>query len=132
MNQKIKFFKIDVNSRIPIYLQLKEEVKKAFLKGFFSPGEKLPPVREMALFLKVNPNTVAHAYQELEKEGYVSSRVGKGTFFRKENPKEKEKIKMLEPSLFSFLAEAKKLNFSQREIIDLLQKYWEGRKNDSY
>lgn len=128
MNQKVRYFKLDVNSGIPIYLQLKEEVKKAFLKGFFSPGEKLPSVREIALFLKVNPNTVARAYQELEREGYVISRAGKGTFLKKEKPKRKEKIKMLENSLLSFIAEAKKLNLSQAEVIELLKKYYEGGK----
>jgi GntR family transcriptional regulator len=132
VNQKVKFFKVDVSSGIPLYLQLKEEIKKAFFQGFFSPGEKLPPVREMALSLKVNPNTVARAYQELEKEGYVSSRIGKGTFFKKSSLKEKEKLKLLQPHLFSFLAEAKKLSFEKSEILDLLQKYWEGGEDDSH
>ena len=126
MSQKVKLIKVDVSSGIPIYLQIKEEIKRAFAQGFFSPGEKLPPVREMALYLKINPNTVARAYQELEKENYVVSRVGKGTFFKEREVKKEEKIKVLEPAIRHLVTEAKKLNFSQSELLELIKTYLEG------
>lgn len=64
----------------PIYEQIKEGIRKLLLTRVIAPDEKLPSVREMASNLAINPNTIQRAYKELEAEGYLYSRQGKGTF----------------------------------------------------
>ncbi|WP_213809814.1 GntR family transcriptional regulator [Jeotgalicoccus sp. WY2] len=73
-------FDIDVKSRVPIYEQIIENVKRLIIQGVLLPEEKLPSVRSLAQELTINPNTIQKAYRELEREGYVISRPGKGSF----------------------------------------------------
>lgn len=65
-----------------MYIQLKEELKLLVLKGVYPPGSKLPTVRQMAVELRINSNTVSRSYSELEKEGIISTQQGRGTFVR--------------------------------------------------
>ena len=64
----------------PIYEQIKDGIRKLLLSKAIEPEEKLPSVRELASSLAINPNTISRAYRELESEGYVYSKQGKGTF----------------------------------------------------
>jgi GntR family transcriptional regulator len=73
-------FRLDARSGVPTYLQLVGQVKQAVLLGYLQPGDQLPTVREVAADLAINPNTVAKAYRELEREGLVAARSGQGTF----------------------------------------------------
>jgi len=73
-------FQVDEASGVPFYLQLKEQVVHAISRGQLKPGDQLPTVRELALDLTINPNTVNRAYAELEREGLLNSRRGRGTF----------------------------------------------------
>jgi GntR family transcriptional regulator len=70
----------DFDPHRPIYLQIVEEVKRRVARGDYAPGQQLPSVRELAQDLGVNPNTLARAYLELEREGFVVSRRGQGSF----------------------------------------------------
>ena len=73
-------FKIDMRSRTPIYEQIIDSIKELVVKGVLIPGERLPSVRDMAKEMTLNPNTVQKAYQELERQGIISTLRGKGTF----------------------------------------------------
>jgi len=73
-------FVLDGRSTANTYLQLVQQVKQALRVGLLVPGDKLPRVREVALSLAINPNTVLKAYRELEIEGLVEGRPGVGTF----------------------------------------------------
>ena len=73
-------FEIDLMSRIPIYEQLYRNVMESLLKGELQEGEQLPSVRSLAMELHVNPNTVAKAYALLERDGYIRSVAGRGSF----------------------------------------------------
>ena len=64
----------------PIYEQVKDGFRKLILMGALLPDERLPSVRELALDLAINPNTIQRAYRELEQEGYICSVPGKGSF----------------------------------------------------
>jgi len=64
----------------PIYEQIKDGIRKLLLSKAIEPDEKLPSVRELASNLAINPNTISRAYRELESEGYIYSKQGKGTF----------------------------------------------------
>jgi GntR family transcriptional regulator len=71
---------IDTRSHVPIYLQIAEGIREAVAAGIYCPGEALPSLRALAIDVQVNPNTVQRAYDELEREGVVYSRRGKGLF----------------------------------------------------
>ena len=75
---------IDLNHRDPrpIYLQLKDSLRQQILAGALAEGEQLPSVRETAMSLAINPNTIQRAYRELEAEGWLQTVPGKGSFVR--------------------------------------------------
>ena len=75
-------FTVDPRSGVPIYLQVIEQVKRAVAFGALSPGEQLPTVKALALELTVNPNTVARAYRDLEREAIIETSPGRGSFVR--------------------------------------------------
>src|SRR5271163_3742078 len=73
-------FSVDTSSRQPIYQQLAQQVREAIARGDMQPEARLPAVRQLSQEIVVNPNTVARAYTELEREGLVVSRPGLGVF----------------------------------------------------
>lgn len=73
-------FRIDTQSGVPIYQQVEEQIRRMIAAGTLPPGQRLSTVRELASALVINPNTVARAYQNLEREGVVETRRGLGTF----------------------------------------------------
>lgn len=76
------FFSVDPHGGSPIYVQLTEQVKRAIAIGALGPGERLPTVKALAIDLKVNANTVARVYRELEQEGVIATAPGRGSFVR--------------------------------------------------
>jgi GntR family transcriptional regulator len=72
--------KINPSSHVPIYLQIAEGIRAAVAAGLYRPGEALPSLRNMAIQIKVNPNTVQRAYDELEREGLIYAQRGKGLY----------------------------------------------------
>ena len=71
---------LDLKSRKSIYEQVMDQLKEQIMTGQMATGEKLPSVRELSKFITVNPNTVQKAYRELERQGYVYTTSGVGTF----------------------------------------------------
>ncbi len=71
---------IHIDPSRPIYLQIMEEIKKRAVRGSYLPGAQLPSVRDMAREMEVNPNTVARVYMELEREEFIETRRGQGSF----------------------------------------------------
>lgn len=79
----------------PIYEQVKDGIRKLAYSGVLGPDEKLPSVRELAMKLAINPNTISRAYKELEQEGFLYTVTGKGTFINQEydlNDSRKEEL----------------------------------------
>jgi GntR family transcriptional regulator len=74
------FFSVDPHGGAPLYQQLTEQIKRAIAIGALSPGERLPTVKGLALDLKLNPNTVARVYRDLEREGVIATAPGRGSF----------------------------------------------------
>lgn len=114
---------INVNSRIPIYVQLKEAIKLAIATDKYPPGSQLPTVRQLAVQLKINANTVSRVYLELESEGVLATRQGKGTFVR-ELPEIDIAFreKNLNEILDEVIIKASSLGFSPTEILKALEK----------
>ncbi|MGZ3497900.1 MAG: GntR family transcriptional regulator [Vulcanimicrobiaceae bacterium] len=75
-------FTVDPRSGVPIYLQLIEQVKRSVALGVLQPGEQLPTVKQLALDLTINPNTVARAYRDLERDAVIETAPGRGSFVR--------------------------------------------------
>jgi GntR family transcriptional regulator len=75
-------FTVDPRSGVPIYLQLIEQVKRGVALGTLTAGEQLPTVKSLALELTVNPNTVARAYRDLERDGVIETSPGRGSFVK--------------------------------------------------
>src|ERR671917_676402 len=86
---------INLKSHVPVHVQLKEQIKHLILTGNFEVGSRLPSIRAMAGFLRVNRNTVARVFSDLEREGYVESRRGSGVYVV-EPPVEAEDLKRQE------------------------------------
>jgi GntR family transcriptional regulator len=79
----------------PIYEQVKDGIRKLAYSGVLGPDDKLPSVRELAMKLAINPNTISRAYKELEQEGFIYTVTGKGTFINQEfdlNDSRKEEL----------------------------------------
>lgn len=116
-------FRIRAESGEPIYEQLVRQVKHAIMTGALKTGEQLPPVRELAAQLVINPNTVARAYRELERAGLLESTTGRGTFVKFAPPKlfREERRRRLQPFLDQLVAEATALNFSTEDLKDQLE-----------
>jgi len=73
---------VDPRSGVPIYLQIIEQIKRSVALGVLAGGEQLPTVKQLALDLTVNPNTVARAYRELERDEVIETSPGRGSFVR--------------------------------------------------
>ncbi len=72
--------RIDYDSGVPIYVQIMDRVKHLVATGMLKPGDQLPTIRQLSVELRVDPNTVVHAYRELDREGVISTQQGRGTF----------------------------------------------------
>lgn len=108
---------------VPIYLQIASQVKYLVASGRLAPGDELPPIRQLAEQLLVNPNTVARAYRELEVAGVVTKRRTAGTYVsgRGSPLSERERRRLLAERVDALLAEADQMEFSLPEVIELLR-----------
>ncbi len=73
---------LDASTGIPLYLQLKQQIIQRIIQGEWEAGYQLPTVRQMAVDISINVNTVSRVYQEVEREGFIRTQQGKGTFVR--------------------------------------------------
>jgi len=115
-------WRLAFDDRMPIYRQIILMFSQAFVRGDIEPGERIPSIREMSAFLKVNTNTMQRVYQEMERDDLISSKRGTGYFFT-EDLKMIEKIRknLAIDSQRRFLEEMRALGGSDREIISDLQ-----------
>lgn len=115
--------RIDSTNGVPLYLQIAKEVKHSIAIGSMRPGEQLPSVREIALQITVNPNTVAKAYRELEAQGIVETRRGTGTFVSEKTTalSMKDKRKLVGELIDKALDEARHLRMSEDEMMRLFE-----------
>ncbi|MDP4220142.1 MAG: GntR family transcriptional regulator [Bacteroidota bacterium] len=110
---------IDPSSPLPIYAQLGQGIRGLIARGTLREGDQLPTVREMAVRLKINANTVAKVYAELEGDGVLATKRGVGTFITKPDKKESARDRKRELAELSekFVTASMSLGFSIEEII---------------
>ena len=124
---KIPEFSLDTASGVPFYRQIIRRIADAVLAGTLPPGTRLPTIRSLAIQLKINPNTIAKAYAELELRGIVTTQVGSGTFISENTPEpaQAERDTLLQDLLRRTVLEFAALGIQKDEIPAALAKYAE-------
>ncbi len=116
-------FQLDFKSGLPVYLQLVEQVRYAAASGALRPGEPLPSIRPLAEELRVNRNTIAKAYAELESQGVIETLPGKGCFLRENNNHFSEAVrqKLLLAKIDDAVVTAHHLQVEAKTFLDLVK-----------
>ena len=116
-------FQIDFKTGKPVYLQLVDQIRYAAACGGLRPGEALPSIRPLAEELRVNRNTIAKAYTELESEGIIESVAGKGCFVRANNTPFKKEVrrKLLAESIDLAVVHAHHLQIDKADFLALAE-----------
>ena len=123
--------KVDLRLRIPIYVQIMDQIKYFIVNGELQPGDQLPTVRQMAADLHVNFNTVARAYRLLDEDGMISTQHGRGTYVLGEpSPEGSKQLRReaFEGLARRFLVEASRLGLSPEEVDELYRSYIQSWK----
>ena len=121
--------RMEYNTASPIYLQVINELKKRMVKGELKPGEKMPSNRKLAVLFKVNQNTAARIYREMESMGLCYTKRGIGTFVSEEDDMISGlKKEMAEELVRNFMQEMEDLGFQKGDIIDRIADYKEEEK----
>lgn len=115
-------------SNKPIYLQIADQIKTLILEGKLNEGEMLPSMRNLALELRISFMTTKRAYEELERDGFIESYTGKGSFVRAQNFElfREEQIKAIEAMLIGASEKANKIGLTMDELHKLLDLVNEG------
>ena len=112
----------DLDNNRPIYLQLMERIQQDIIAGAYSPGDKLPSVRDLALEASVNPNTMQKALAELERSGLVYSQRTSGRFITEDMTMlKKVKRDLASQHIRQFFETMTLLGYSSEEILELIQ-----------
>jgi GntR family transcriptional regulator len=121
-------FQINFKSGKPVYLQLVDQVRAAAASGAIQPGDPLPSIRPVAEDLRVNRNTVAKAYTELESQGVIETIAGKGCFVRENNsPLKKEaRRKLISEAIDDAVVQAHHLQIGKSEFLRLAEERFDG------
>ena len=116
-------FQIDSKSGVPFYRQIIEQVQFAISRGALVSGDRLPTVRQLAVDLSINPNTVIRAYRQLEIEGVLETHQGSGTFVGTQKPRvdDLEQQRMLDQILTELLARASGYGFNLDDVLEGLR-----------
>lgn len=122
-------FRLDLESGVPVYRQIIDQVMGGIAAGALTAGTQLPTVRQVAVDLEINPNTVVRAYRELEIRGVLETEQGTGTFIshRKVKRDEVERQRQLAQLVGEFVARAGAAGFTVADLLEQLR----DRQNDS-
>ena len=116
-------FALDLHSGVPVYRQVIDQVRTGIASGSLNAGDQLPTVRQLAVDLAINPNTVMRAYRELELGGLLETHQGTGTFISNRKPEKKtvERERQLSQMAGEFAARAGAAGFTLEELIDRMR-----------
>lgn len=114
---------IDDDSGIPIWLQLRNRLIYLITSGYYATGDKLPTVREMAVDLGINYNTVSKVYQDIERDGYIVSKRGRGTFVHDGYLRNGDAACNAADSLAdAFIQQCRELGMPRKDIVALVER----------
>jgi GntR family transcriptional regulator len=117
-------FSLSGTDSVPVYRQIITQIEHGVLSGRLKAGDRLPTIRALAVELKINPNTIAKAYGELEIRGVLVTRVGSGTFISNKKPEDADEARetKIREIVGRFLREMEELGVEQNAIVDLIGK----------
>jgi GntR family transcriptional regulator len=126
-------FRRDMTSGVPVYRQIIDQILGGIATGILSPGIQLPTVRQLAVDLAVNPNTVVRAYRELEIRGVLSTQQGVGTFVTTlpVKPDDAERQRQLDQLVGEFMARAGSAGFAATDLIDRINEFLVDQRRQS-
>lgn len=118
-------FRLDLASGVPVYRQIIDQVQGGIASGSLATGDQLPTVRQVAVDLAINPNTVLRAYRELEIRGVIETQQGTGTFIadRRLQPNQLEHERQLSQLVRDFVARAGAAGFTVAELLERLSEF---------
>ena len=120
-------FHLSRSDERPLYVQIMDAVRRGLVRGTLGPDDPLPSVRDLASDLRVNPRTVSQAYAELERDGVVQVRHGKGTFVAPEvRPNQRERPRLAKQVARRALADASRNGLVLHELLEALREVGEG------
>ncbi len=124
---------LDLKSGVPVYRQVIDQVLGAIALGALRAGDQLPTVRQLAVDLAINPNTVVRAYRELEIRGVLQTQQGTGTFIadQRVKPDEVERHRQLNRMVGEFVARAGAGGFTVREVLDRMAELYPAGKGEN-
>lgn len=116
-------FRLDLHSGVPVYRQIIDQVTAGMATGGLGGGDQLPTVRQLAVDLSINPNTVIRAYRELEIRGVLETQQGTGTFISQQKPQrdDADRERRLSQLIGEFIARAGAAGFTVEELLERLQ-----------
>ena len=123
ITQSLFRFRLDNASGVPVYRQLIDQVQAGIATGVLGLGSQLPTVRQVAVDLAINPNTVMRAYRELEIRGVLDTQQGTGTFIAAQQPQieSDDRTRRLDQLVDEFVARAGSGGFTLEEILEALK-----------
>jgi len=127
---------VDPASNVPIYMQIVETVQRLVATGALKPGDQLPTVRQLAVDLRVNPNTIARAYLELDRKGVISTQQGRGTYVTAQPDAAalaQHREEELRAMVSHFLLEALSQGYRLPDVVNMVaqeSKHWQIMNND--
>ncbi len=116
-------FRLDEHSGVPVYRQIIDQVRGGIASGALAAGDQLPTVRQLAVDLSINPNTVVRAYRELELGGLLESNQGSGTFIRtaEVQSSKQERARQLSQIVSDCVARAGAAGFTVQDLMEELR-----------
>lgn len=118
---------ISTNSKTPLFQQIKEQIQQQIFTGQLQEGDALPSIRALAKDIQVSVITTKRAYEELERDGYVFSTVGKGTFVagQQQHILKEWQLRELENNIEKIVQTGKQIGLTKQEMIELFNVYYE-------
>ena len=124
----LKEITIDFASPVPVYEQIKRNIKHIIARDLLKENDPLPSIRELSSFLKINPNTVARAYRELQQEEIVDGRPGKGFWASAKKTSGKEKMELLKGDFDKLVEKAMDMGIQPADVKKMISKYFGEEK----
>ena len=119
---------IDSQNRKPIYEQIIDRFQVLIMKGILAPDSQMPSVRSLATELSINPNTIQRAYAELERNGFIYSVKGRGSFVGSISRLREQKCRELEEKVAGLAVEAKSLGMDKTAFVRMAEEQFGGEK----
>jgi GntR family transcriptional regulator len=122
---------IDINSGIPVYIQIGEQIRILIRNGTLKAGDLMPTTRSLAVQLQINVNTVARVYRDLQSSGHLCLKRGTGTFIADgvDQPMEKKQFELLEKKVGQIIKISKNAGISPTELAQFITTKWKEEGN---